>query len=424
MRIEDIDKSWRKTELSRKEVIQRHPEVPPLLILKIDVNRRGVSYTHRALERVDPAVHHVEPVGGTAENPVYGKNPAPIGFLLRDGTSVCNGNAVIDAVTYREPYLLDVVDGRLMLVDEDEAIEEVEFWERPDFYSKTTSNGTPMWKIATARPQRITISPGVKCHFWDKPGNGCKYCSLFHEHRTDDGVLRDEVYFQDVEETVREALKQKGRYASYHMTSGSTLSGKQLFDDEVDLYIKTYQAAGRALEAKKFPVKLVASAFSKEQLQRLYDNTGITTYTSDLEVLNERLFNWICPGKAEFVGYQEWKKRLYDAVDIFGRGNVNCGIVGGVELAQPNGFQSEQEALKAVLEEADEIAYHGVSFAECVWTTAPYSYFYRQKTPSLDYYVSLAYGLAEARRKNGLNIYTDDYRRCGNHPNTDLARID
>lgn len=417
-----INTKWREEELSRKEVIEKYPEVPPLIIFKIDVDRRGINFTERAFEAVDPKIHHVEPNPITIQGTEVKKSP--LGVTLRDGTTICKGHTPVHEWTHREPYTLDVIDGKLVLIDEDEILEEVEFWEKPDFYDKVTSNGTPMWQIASGRPQRITLTPGVKCHFWDKPGNGCKYCGLFAQHRADSGIERDEKYFQDVTETVEEALKQKGRFASYHMTSGSTLTGKEIFDDEVDLYIKTLQAAGKAFKTEKFPVKLVASAFSEKQLRRLYENTGITTYTTDLEVLNEDLFNWICPGKAEFVGYQEWKNRLYKAVEIFGRGNVDCGLVGGVELAQPYGFKTEDEALKAVLKEADEIAAHGVSFAECVWNTIPGSIFQKQKTPSLEYYVRLAVGLAEARRKNGLNIYTDDYRRCGNHPNTDLARID
>jgi len=425
---DQISKDWRKEELTRKQVIEKYGDVvPPLLILKIDVNRRGIYYTDRAFAAVDPEKHHVEP-SFTSSSLSFGAGErakqSVIGLTLRDGTAICDGHSDLFDYTHREPYILDVVDGKLVLIDEGEVLEEVTFWDRPDFYSKTTRNGTPMWQIATARPQRITINPGQKCHFWDTPGDGCKFCSIFHENRGSKTCERDEKYFEDVEDTVREALKEKGRYASYHMTSGSTLSGKELFDDEVDLYIKTYQAAGRAIGAPKFPVKLVASAFSKEQLQRMYDTTGITTYTTDLECLNEELFNWICPGKAKFVGYQEWKKRAYDAVDIFGPGHVNIGFVAGVETAQPNGFKDENEALKVVLAEANEIASHGVSFAECVWNAGRFSYFAKQHTPSLEYYVRLAAGLADARKKNGLWIYTDDYRRCGNHPNTDLARIE
>jgi len=30
------------------------------------------------------------------------------------------------------------------------------------------------------------------------------------------------------------------------------------------------------------------------------DETGMTGYVTDLEVLNKDLFSWICPGKTEF----------------------------------------------------------------------------------------------------------------------------
>jgi len=35
-------------------------------------------------------------------------------------------------------------------------------------------------------------------------------------------------------------------------------------------------------------------------LIRLYEQTGLSSYTSDIEVLNEEKFNWICPGKAKW----------------------------------------------------------------------------------------------------------------------------
>lgn len=417
------ERNWREKEPSLEQVLDKyHGDINKFTVLKIDVDRRGFVYSDEAAKLVDPQKHHVEPSDYMTAN---GKKFAfPIGLTMRDGTTICGGPSLTTQNKNRDPYIIDAENGKIYITDQGEKLEEVEFWEKPDFYDKTTSNGTPMWQIATARPQRLTITPGVKCHFWDTPGEGCKFCGLFSGHRLDDGEFRDEKYFQDVTETVAEALKQKGRYASYHMTSGSTLSGREVFDDEVELYIKTLQAAGKAIHADKFPTKLVASGFSRRQLERLRDETGMTGYVTDLEVLDKNLFSWICPGKARIIGYDEWKHRLYEAVEVFGRGQVHCGLVGGVENAQPNGFTDEDDALKTILAEADEIASHGVSFSECIWNTLPTSMFANQNTPTLDYFVRLALGLADIRKKYGLGVYIDDYRRCGNHPNTDLARIE
>ena len=44
--------------------------------------------------------------------------------------------------------------------------------------------------------------------------------------------------------------------------------------------------------------------------------------------------------------------------------------------------------------------------------------------PPLDYYIRLAKGLHEIRRDYGLTSTNDDYKHCGNHPDSDLERLD
>ena len=53
------DIHWREKELSIKEVIEKYPEVSPFVIIKTDAQRRGVTYTQKALERVDENVHQL-----------------------------------------------------------------------------------------------------------------------------------------------------------------------------------------------------------------------------------------------------------------------------------------------------------------------------------------------------------------------------
>jgi hypothetical protein len=42
-----------------KEITRQYPTVPPLVILKIDVQRRGVCYTHRAISVMDDSIHQL-----------------------------------------------------------------------------------------------------------------------------------------------------------------------------------------------------------------------------------------------------------------------------------------------------------------------------------------------------------------------------
>ena len=399
-------------------MIAKYDDVSPFVIIKADVQRRTVVYTAAALQAADPARHMLQ--SRAIFNSIGEKSDRyPVSLLLRDGTSILTA----PLPTATDPYVVDCIDGKIYLTDGHEIVTEVEYWPKPDFYDRFTSSGTPMWHVATARPQRIDLNPYSYCHFWDS-GDGCKYCNIgvnYHKNKRENRrPLR--LNPQDVYETVREALKQPGRFTNLYMTAGSILSGEAVFDDEVALYIEILQAAGANFAVPKFPSQITASAFSAAQLERLYQSTGLTTFNCDIEVLDREKFAWICPGKSKFVGYREWKARIISAVDIFGRGNVTSGIVAGVELAKPHGFADEDEALKVDLAEAEDFASKGVSVIIGIWTPYPGSVFQNQARPSLEYYVRLARGLYQIRKKYGLNIDSDNYRRCGNHIDTDLSR--
>src|SRR6266545_3371554 len=371
----------RVQEPSLDEVLARNPGFPRLVALKIDVQRRGVHYTDRAIAAVDPQRE-------------------------------------------QGPYVVDAIDGQFWLVEGDEPIEPVMLWPKPAYYDRTTSSGIPMKYVVTARPQRLNIFQSSACHFWGN-GNGCKFCDINTHGKQQKAELGIPTRLEprDVSETIRAALEEPGRYTGICLTAGTDFRGAELFDREVDHYVEILQAVGENFRTRRFPSQLIGTAFSERQLARLHADTGLSSYTSDLEVLDERVFGWVCPGKAEKVGYREWKRRLVSAVGIFGRGNVGTGLVGGVELAKPHGFATEDDALAATLREAEDLASQGVTTVYIVWVPRPGSAFRDQRNASLDYYVGLAKGLHGLRVKYGLSADFDDYRRCGNHPDTDLSRL-
>ncbi len=410
--------SGQTSELTLQEVLEKYNDVSPFVIIKSDITRRSFVYTDRALQALDKDKHQYQ------QRVLIGSNgdehaAVPVSLLLRDGTSII----AMPSPGARNPYVVDRIDGKLYITDQGRVVEEVEYWYKPHYYDQFTSSGKPMWQVASARPQRLDIDPNSHCHFWSG-GNGCKFCNInanstrSHKERN----MEKQLKAQDVYETVKEALKQPGAFTNLKMSSGSILSGQEIFDDEVDMYIEMLQAAGDNFKERKFPSTLVASAFNERQLAKIYENTGLMTYTSDIEIPNEALFAWICKGKHKEVGYREWKRRIIAAVDIFGAGNVSSGIVGGCEMAKPHGIKDEDEALKIVLEEAEDFASQGVSMVHCVWVPMQGSAFHNQVTPSLEYYVQLAKGLSGIRQKYRLNIDMDNYRKCGNHPDTDLDR--
>lgn len=411
--------NWREKELSLDEVVSKYPDVPYLLALKIDIKVRGTHYTERALNAVDPKKHIVSMDRMTVDN--NGIN-APSGFTFRDGTTVVTGHEEIYPF-HREPYTIDYEDGHFYLYDLGKRLEEIFLWETPDFFYKKTSYGTTMGTLVGARPQRMDIDPNWVCEFWNTPKDACKYCGLCAAYRHK-AAIPPEHYFEEITEIVTEALKQKGRFADIHMTGGSIITGKdEIFDDELELYIKTIQAAGRAFEKQWIPMQLDSSAFSERQLRRLKNETAITTYDCDLEVLNPEIFKWVCPGKDKLIGYSEWRRRIVSAVDIFGRGYVNSGIVVGVELAGENGFRTEDEAFEDTAKRAEELVKDNVALTLNVWQPCKGSILFRESNPSLEYYVRVARLFRDLHKKYHISIIPDDYRRCSNHMNMDFDRL-
>lgn len=412
-----IDKDWRKKEESFREIVKKYPDISPFIITQLDVQRRGVTFTSAALDRVDPSIHQTRPLG---------ERLAPDSLLLRDGTSIVTNFTFATSdgtISGRDPYLVDVVDGKIVLTDNGDIIDEIIYWEKPEYYDKVTSFGNKMGTVIRARPQRFHLDVNHYCHFWDVGGEGCKYCGIGAEGHKYKGASNEHANYDEIREVMQELVKEKGRFTGFILTGGSVLSGKELCDDELEQYIQTMHAIGSVFSAKKFPSQINSTALNVRQLERLYNETGLTSYTTDLEVFDEEVHKWVCPGKARLIPFKEWKKRLYDAVPIFGKGQVNTGIVSGVELAEPNGFKSEAEAIARNLETAEELTSHGVGLKHDVWNVVPNSIFKNQSTPSLDYYVQITKGFYELNLKYGINTEMDDYRKCSMHANINHDRI-
>ncbi|MFL0195259.1 hypothetical protein ACJDU8_06715 [Clostridium sp. WILCCON 0269] len=152
-------------QLSFEEVVEKYTEIPKLIILKTDVQRRGVHYTEKALEKIDPDVYQL--IGSNVFFASLGARDqktksVPESLILRDGTTIITDPTPLD----QNPYSVDYIDGKFVLVDNEKIIEEVDFWEKPDYYGKVTSSGTPMDSVVFARPQRLNITPSSYCYFW------------------------------------------------------------------------------------------------------------------------------------------------------------------------------------------------------------------------------------------------------------------
>lgn len=170
-------KDWREKEESIDEIIEKYPEVSKFIILKTDLHRRGFVLSKAAQAKLDPNIHHAKAknLSGIADD------TTTEGLKLRDGTSIVGGCVAADETVLRDPYVVDVVDGKLVITDQGKVYEEAEYWLKPDYYEKKTSKGTPMWRVLNARDQRLDATLNQYCEFWNNPGEGCFWTEFLLE---------------------------------------------------------------------------------------------------------------------------------------------------------------------------------------------------------------------------------------------------
>ena len=400
-----------------QELLSRFPDFSPYVLLKLSMIRNGVVLSEGALDRLQSPLYSfgkLEPFGISFAGRSTDR-AMPGAILLRDSSYVY----INYGEAYEDPFRVDYDPEQdlFLLKEGNQLIDAVDFVPRPSFFGKSTSRGTPMEMIADVRAQKLILNAYQRCEFW-RGGDQCHFCAFFTGHH-----IQGEVDLQDIQETVQEALKEPGRYSELFLSGGTDYSGVHPFDNEVDRYIRVLQAIG-ALFTDRFPSQLMAPAYPKAVLKRIYDETGVTGYCPNIEIWDPDLFHSFCPGKDKWVGRNEWIKRTVDSVEVFGRGNVCTQVVAGAELSAPQGFSSVEQALDSNFEACDFFGKNGVIFLSTIWRPHKAARLGIQPMPPLEYYVRLVKGLHEIRRAHGLICTNDDYKRCGNHPDRDLERLD
>ncbi|HWQ77673.1 MAG TPA: radical SAM protein [Anaerovoracaceae bacterium] len=420
----------KKAELENS--IAKYPDFSPFAILKLSLELYGVRLTQRTLDAVQNKKYSFGTLLPTFVKPeVEIDRELPGQFLLRDATTL-SPSLERD---YDDPYIIDWDGENFVIRDSEEFVDTVDFVPRPKYFGKKTSRGVPMEAIALVRAQRMVIHTYTHCDFWNSKSQ-CRYCAYFTDAKDSrqafaeaelkEGKVgkRKEANIDDIYEMVREALKEPGLLSTITLTGGTQYSGEEVFDDDVNRYIRILKAVGRNFKGR-FPSQVIAPAYSKKQVKRLYDETGLTSYAPNIEVWGEELFNWLCPGKSKWPGYREWIKRTIDAVEIFGKGNVYTQTVSGVELAKPYGFKSIDEALESNFEACEFYSKNGVVFLSTFWSPHKYSVLGKQPLPPLEFYIRLADGLYRIRKEYGLHANQRDYKHSGgNHVDSELERAD
>jgi hypothetical protein len=291
------------------------------------------------------------------------------------------------------PYLIDVVEGRLVLTTDGQVLAEVRFPRTPGYYSKSLPDGTPYHEIV-AFGAFITIFRN--CQYWGAKEE-CKFCDINENARqmklSRDFTLTAPVKsLEDVRQVCEEVIgdaRRLGVAAPHFTLSGGSITKTLHGKSEVDFYEEYIRAIKETSAEPRITVEV--NARPREEVAR-YKAAGADNIHFNMEVWDRRLFEWINPGKANRVGWDNWVRWMCEAVEIFPNGTVQPSFVSGVEMAQPHGFKSVAEALESTTGGFEFLMSHGILPRPQQWRREPATALVKeaeQPPVPLDYYIQL-----------------------------------
>jgi hypothetical protein len=401
-----------RTELV-EGLVERYPEIPPEAVLKEDLLRTGIAFDEAALtENLDGAVKPKSYfIFSFDQKPLTELGKAaqqrpPEELALVGGPWGLRRTIVSVRVNPDSPYRVSRGEDGLRLSLEGSEVSGVQLPPMPEYYRHTLANGKTVMETAPTIEWGYLIYLTVLrlCQYFGAHEE-CQFCDINHNWRQHKKAGRPYTGVKPVED-VLEALELIDRHDDGH-THAYTLTGGSVTSEvdglaEADFYGRYAQAIEERFPGRWIG-KVVAQALPKADAQRFKDY-GISIYHPNYEVWDKRLFSLISPGKERYVGREEWHRRILDAADVFGPANVIPNFVAGVELAQPFGFETVDEAIDSTVEGLDYFMSHGVTPRFTTWCPEPTTPLGRDNPDGapLEYHVRLLGAYRDALARHGL----------------------
>jgi len=225
------------------------------------------------------------------------------------------------------PVELKFEDGQFNIYDWGKLIfEKIEFFPRPLYYDKKTSDGTFMRTVAADYAYgSMFVAYSNECSLKDK-GLDCLFCNI-NATKALYGEAQGITWKtpRQIGETIAEGYK----LGYSHLTiSGGFVPERR----EVEYYLDVAESIQEHTGLTDFNGTACVGAPNDLSVFDKYKEAGYRTVATNMEVWNPDMFEVICPGKArECGGRENWLNALKYEVDVFGKYKVRSTFVSGLE---------------------------------------------------------------------------------------------
>jgi len=394
------------------ELMGRFADLPPEVFFKEDLLRLGLSLgwsdtppsamPQGSYQRKSYFIFSFDrtPIESMAE---HENLRAPEEIALVGGPRGLRRTIVSVRLNPNSPYHLAQTGEGFSLYLDGEPICPVEFPPEPAHYRRTLSSGKPVSEIAPVIEWGYLIYLTVfrRCQYVGTDQE-CRFCDInpnFDQQRAAGLPYTTVKGIEEVLEALALIAEQDDGSKAYTLTGGSVTSQLRGLA-EADFYVQYAQAIESRFPGRWIG-KAVVQALPQEQLCKFRD-AGIRIYHPNYEVWDERLFEWLCPGKSGYIGRRQWIDRILDAREIFGASCVIPNFVAGVEMARPHGFATVDEAVRSTTEGLDFFMAQGITPRFTTWCPEPLSNLGSQEPAPLEYHLRLLQSYRDTLAKHHL----------------------
>ena len=426
----------KKTLTKLEQLMLKFDDVPREVILKIELLSKGHWFTDSALNAAQGSMvksYRLFSYDLVSMDEMERNEPrrVPEWFFIFQGIYDLRAVAIQTTLNPASPYVIDNFDGRLVLKVDGKIVCNVSYPIEPNYYTKSFEDGIRYHEIC-AFGYFVTVFR--QCQYWG-PKEECRFCDINENARqmkqsrefTLNAPVKDLGQVAEVgREISRDILEKEGYQAPVSfIITGGTITNKLRGMEENEFYAQYVRAL--KFGGPRRHVTLQTNAKTKEELNWLRKE-GLDGHQANMEVWDERLYNWINPGKAARIDRKTWIKRTLDSVDVLGEGNVRPNFVAGIEMAKPYGFESISEALESTSEGLEILMSHGVDPRFNQWRREPRSNLTREhEQPPIptEFYIRLMTRRYETWKKYALRLPTRiDYSETNRYMGYDHGTYD
>ncbi len=374
----------------------RHPGIPRSIVIKTDVVREGVAWSPSLAKLGKWAIPHVYHIYEWDEEEFHGDGVRSKGWIeLPTRFAFGDGTCSLLRLDNDAPYQIHQIGGglsfhgRYMLHRDGEPLDEVYFEPRPSWYERTTSDGTPMSRIAAGNGDGCIVGFSLLqyCEYF-KSSEQCLFCCINPTFDRAKKVGLDRLVRRRIDQMkeVLEVAKEEQEVGHINLTGGGLLDRSR----EAAFYVDALRSLNGVMGRGKVPIQLVTQSMEEDDLKRMHEaGEGMIHLSCPVEVWDESLWPTAVPGKNRFVGRQRWLEGLCKAVKVFGYGRVATNLVGGLEMAPENGFRDWHKALDSTLGGFRWLWDQGIVANGTIWIKAPGSRAEGFTPPPTDYYLQM-----------------------------------